>query len=219
MHLIAVTYLLNLIEAQSLGALEKKLATVHSRMSIYEQIREKVTILKQKAIGGVIKIEKCYVSTFNNQIYLNIGRYSRWKTTQEDIKIKEVAESNEVKKKSLNIIKICNVRNIKKGINLEKVKVLEKSNIRAVNLRKDGSTHEVTDILLGDETGIVKCSIWDEDVKNLEEEMVLKIYNAYTSTFKGEIQLNLSRFSKYEILPPEKIDINIENNVSLTEAA
>ena len=97
--------------------------------------------------------------------------------------------------------------------------MLEKSNIRTVNLRKDGSMHEVADILLGDETGVVKCSIWDEDVKNLEEDMVLKIYNAYTSTFKGEIQLNLSRFSKYEILPPEKIDINIENNVSLSQAA
>ncbi|MFX0132432.1 MAG: hypothetical protein ACFFDN_02175 [Candidatus Hodarchaeota archaeon] len=168
-------------------------------------------------IGKVITIQKSYVREFNNKLYLNIGKFSSWEVSKDDLEVKEKPQANKTKINSH--IKICNVPWKKKGINLDKVKVLEITNIRSVKVRKDGSEHEVADALLGDDTGCIKCALWDEDIRKIEEDMILRIHNAYVTEYRGLPQLNLSRFSKYEILHPEEMDIDIENNLSLKEKA
>ncbi|MHA1300155.1 MAG: hypothetical protein ACTSO9_12105 [Candidatus Helarchaeota archaeon] len=168
-------------------------------------------------VGLPIMIQKSYVTEFNNTLHLNIGKYSKWSSIQDKIEVLKDEQSSNIKKKNRMTVKICNTVQKKKGINLDKVKVLEINNIRQVKVHKDGSSHEVADVLLGDETGCIKCSIWDEDIKKIKEDMIIKIHNAYISRYKGIPQLNLSRFSKYEILQQEDLDINIENNLSVAQ--
>ncbi|MHA1301526.1 MAG: helicase-related protein [Candidatus Helarchaeota archaeon] len=50
MHILSITYLLNLIEAQSLKALEKKLTTLNSHKPIYNEIKSRLIELKRKGI-------------------------------------------------------------------------------------------------------------------------------------------------------------------------
>ncbi len=168
-------------------------------------------------IDKTISIQKSYVSEFNGRLSLNIGKYSEWKASKDEITIKDTPKSPEPMVKSH--VKICSAPAKKKGINLDKVKVLEISNIRSVKVKRDGSEHEVADALLGDDTGCIKCSLWDEDIRKIKEDMILRIFNAYISEFRNIPQLNLSRFSKYEILEPEDLEVDLENNLSLKEKA
>ncbi|MHA1299367.1 MAG: hypothetical protein ACTSO9_08035, partial [Candidatus Helarchaeota archaeon] len=136
------------------------------------------------SIGNTIEIQKAYIRSFNNELFLNIGKYSKWSVCDtnclDDIEIptEKIVKQKQPKKS----IKICNLLDTKKGINLDKVKVIEINNIRSVKVKKDGSEHEVADAILGDETGIIKCSFWDDDIKKIKESMVLRIHNAYIST-------------------------------------
>ncbi len=169
-------------------------------------------------INGIISIQKSYVNEFNNKLFINIGKYSSWAESNGEISVKETPQPPNESKNNSNI-KICSVPTKKKGINLDKVKVLEISNIRQVKVKKDGSEHEVADALLGDDTGCIKCALWDEDIRKIKEDMILRIHNAYITEYREIPQLNLSKFSKYEILPPEDLDIDLENNLSLQEEA
>lgn len=165
-------------------------------------------------VGKVIKIEKSYVSEFNKGLQLNIGKFSKWSVLEEELDALDITPQKKAKK---GPIKVCNVIIQKKGIDLARVKLVEVGNVRNVKFKKDGSSHEVADALIGDETGCIKCSLWDEDIKKLEEGMILHIHNAYISEYRGIPQLNLSRFSRYDILEPEDINVDLDNNLSLVE--
>ncbi|MFX1299050.1 MAG: hypothetical protein ACFFD2_29850 [Promethearchaeota archaeon] len=174
--------------------------------------------IDQIPVDKTISIQKSYVSEFNNKLSLNIGKYSTWSRSKVEIIVDETPRPKTEPKVNSHI-KVCNAPVKKKGINLEKVKVLEITNIRSVKVKRDGSDHEVADALVGDETGCIKCALWDEDIRKIKEDMILRIYNAYISEFRDVPQLNLSRFSKYEILEPEDLEVNLENNLSYREQA
>jgi hypothetical protein len=65
---------------------------------------------------------------------------------------------------------------------------------RSVN-KKDGTTSIVTDLTLEDDTGEIVIAIWDTD-QQWKADDVFSGTNLYTSTFKGNVQLNASRSSK-----------------------
>ena len=50
-----------------------------------------------------------------------------------------------------------------------KFKVVEKSEPREVTSQKDGSTHKVAEAVIGDETGNIKMTLWDDQIDMLEE--------------------------------------------------
>ena len=174
------------------------------------------SVIDEIPIDEVIQIQKAYVREFNGSLYLNIGQYSSWEISYGDLEVKKSPNARRSKKfANQKMSKICNLLNQKKGINLNKVKVVEINNIRQVRFKKDGTTHEVADALIADETGCIKVSLWDEAINSVTEDMILKIHNAYITEFKGSKQLNLSRFSKLEILPQEDFFINTDNNISI----
>jgi hypothetical protein len=61
-----------------------------------------------------------------------------------------------------------------------KAKVAEKSDIREF-VRNDGSVGKVESIILADETGAIRLSLWDDQIEkfNLEEGSFVEIRNAY----------------------------------------
>jgi replication factor A1 len=44
------------------------------------------------------------------------------------------------------------------------VKVVSKSPVRETISRRDGSVHKVTDALVGDETGAIYLTLWDDNI-------------------------------------------------------
>ncbi len=71
---------------------------------------------------------------------------------------------------------------------------------RDVISKKDGKTHQVADAILSDESGSVKLVLWNDMIRQvLPGERVL-IEPGYVSSFRDEMQLNLSRFGRIVIL-------------------
>lgn len=95
------------------------------------------------------------------------------------------------------------------------VKVMSKTEEREVSSRRDMSTHRVAEALVGDETGTVYMTLWDDVLDAVEEGMVLNIKDAYINLFRGSMRLNLGRYGSYDVLDEAPFDdVNMDNNLS-----
>ena len=95
------------------------------------------------------------------------------------------------------------------------VKVVSKTEPREVSSRRDMSTHRVAEALVGDETGSIYLTLWDDAIDNVEEGQVMNIKNAYVNLFRGSMRLNLGRFGSYELAESAPFeDVNLDNNLS-----
>ncbi len=77
--------------------------------------------------------------------------------------------------------------------------VVEISSPRDVSLRTGGQAR-VADATLKDETGTIKLSLWDAQIDQVKKGSRVKVSNGYTNNFRGEVQLNIGRYGKLEIL-------------------
>jgi len=93
------------------------------------------------------------------------------------------------------------------------VKVLELNPIREVSTR-DGSSHNVAEALVGDDTGCVLLSLWDNDIQKVRIGQTFSIKNGYVTLFKGSIRLNVGRYGTLEPSSEEIQNVNTENNIS-----
>jgi replication factor A1 len=94
-------------------------------------------------------------------------------------------------------------------------KVVSKSEIRDIPMGRDGSAHKVCDALVGDETGSIYLTLWDDNIEKVNEEDTLRIENGYVTLFKGNMRLNIGKYGK--MAPAEEPlegEVNTENNVS-----
>ena len=95
------------------------------------------------------------------------------------------------------------------------VKVMSKTEEREVTSRRDMSTHKVAEALVGDETGTIYMTLWDDVLDAVEEGMVLNIKDAYINLFRGSMRLNLGRYGSYDVLDEAPFDdVNMDNNLS-----
>jgi replication factor A1 len=95
------------------------------------------------------------------------------------------------------------------------VKVMSKTEVREVTSRKDMSTHRVAEALVGDDTGSIYLTLWDDVLDEVEEGLVMNIKDAYVNLFRGSMRLNLGRYGSYETLEEAPFeDVNLDNNLS-----
>ena len=94
-------------------------------------------------------------------------------------------------------------------------KVISKGESREVTSRNDNSTHEVCEVLIADDTGSVYLTLWDENIHEINEDMIIKLDNAYVNVFRGSMRLNLGKYGNYSVLEEDPFDeLDLENNVS-----
>jgi len=94
-------------------------------------------------------------------------------------------------------------------------KVVSKTEIREIPMGRDGSAHKVCDALIGDETGVVYLTLWDDNIEKVNEGDSIKIENGYVTLFKGNIRINTGKYGKLEpAKEPLTVEVNQENNVS-----
>lgn len=94
-------------------------------------------------------------------------------------------------------------------------KVISIGEVRAVTSRSDNSSHEVCEALIADDTGSVYLTLWDDNISQIEEDMILKLDNAYVNVFRGSMRLNLGRYGNFTVLEEAPFDeVDLENNVS-----
>ncbi len=96
------------------------------------------------------------------------------------------------------------------------VKVEEKTEPRQVVLPSDSMFHNVCDALVGDETGCIFLSLWDESITEVERGKYYKISNAYTSVFRSSLRLSTGKYGKIA-QTSAGFEINTANNISMKE--
>jgi replication factor A1 len=94
-------------------------------------------------------------------------------------------------------------------------KVVSKSEVRDIPMGRDGSPHKVCDALVGDETGSIYLTLWDDNIEKVNENDTVRIENGYVTLFKGNMRLNIGKYGKLEMAKePFEGEVNTENNVS-----
>lgn len=109
--------------------------------------------------------------------------------------------------------KISELRPFQKKVELA-VKVLEKNEVREVTSKLDNSNHKVTEALVGDESGVILLTLWDDMIDRVKLEKTYKVTNAYTSLFKNCLRLNIGRYGELADSEEEIAEVKKENNVS-----
>jgi replication factor A1 len=94
-------------------------------------------------------------------------------------------------------------------------KVVSKTEIRNISAGRDGAPHRVSDALVGDETGCVYLTLWDDNIEKVNEGDTITVGNGYVTLFRGNMRLNVGRYGKLEIAKePLAGEVNTENNMS-----
>ena len=96
-------------------------------------------------------------------------------------------------------MKINELQNSMKRVTIE-AKVIEKREPREVQSRFKNETLRVADAIIGDETGTIKLTLWNEQIDMVNAGDVVKVDNGYVTSFKGEIQLNVGKFGSLTVV-------------------
>ncbi len=68
---------------------------------------------------------------------------------------------------------------------------------------------------MGDKTGCILLTLWNEDIDKMENEKVYLLTNVYTSIFKGSLRLNVGRYGNMQAIDEEiPSEVNEDNNLS-----
>ncbi len=120
--------------------------------------------------------------------------------------------STEDAAKFLEALKVEKLTPDSRQVNI-KAKVVKKGEIRETVSRKDGTAHKVSDVLIGDETGTVYLSLWDDNIEKVSEGDGIEIKNGYVTLFRGSMRLNIGRDGTLEKTDVQ-IEVNTANNLS-----
>ncbi|MDH5770869.1 MAG: hypothetical protein OEZ25_06250 [Candidatus Bathyarchaeota archaeon] len=110
-------------------------------------------------------------------------------------------------------IKVGDIKPGLRRVNLI-VKIVNVGEPRTVTFRKDLSEHQVADALVGDETGSVLLTLWDDNIEKFSPGEVFEIKNGYTSLFRGSLRLNIGFYGSAESVEEAIEEVNEENNLS-----
>ena len=111
------------------------------------------------------------------------------------------------------IVKVSDLQPFSKQVNTT-VKIVQKGEARETVSRQDGTTHRVLDALVGDETGAIYMTLWDENIDKVNEGDSVMVKNGYVRPFKGSMRLNIGRYGSLEPAEAALGDVNTQNNLS-----
>jgi replication factor A1 len=111
-------------------------------------------------------------------------------------------------------VKVGELTPASRAVNV-KAKVVSKSEIRNIAAGRDGAPHNVCDALVGDETGSVYLTLWDDNIEKISEGDTISVGNGYVTLFRGNMRLNVGRYGTIEVAKEAlEGEVNTENNLS-----
>ena len=93
---------------------------------------------------------------------------------------------------------IGELRDGAKRVDIE-ARVVEKGNTREVQSRYKDETYKVASAVVGDDSGNIKLTLWNEQIDQVQVGDKIRIENGYVTSFKGEIQLNVGKYGKLTV--------------------
>lgn len=111
-------------------------------------------------------------------------------------------------------MKVAELTPASRAVNV-KAKVVSKTDVRNIASGRDGAPHKVCDALIGDETGCIYLTLWDDNIDKVKEGETIKIGNGYVTLFKGSMRLNVGRYGTLEVAGEAlEGEVNTKNNLS-----
>ncbi|MFX1577124.1 MAG: single-stranded DNA-binding protein [Promethearchaeota archaeon] len=109
--------------------------------------------------------------------------------------------------------KLENLQPFQRGITIH-FQVIKTEAVRKVKSRHDDSNHRVADILIGDETGLMRLTLWDDEISQVEDGKAFRLVNGQSGLFQGHIQVSLGRNGKLELSEHTIPEVNTKRNLS-----
>jgi replication factor A1 len=96
-------------------------------------------------------------------------------------------------------------------------KVLSIGSPREIPGRYGGESKKVAEAVVGDETGTVILSLWQDQIGSVQVNDVLSIENGYVSLVQGHMRLNVGKYGKITKSDKEIPTVKTEVDVSAPE--
>lgn len=93
--------------------------------------------------------------------------------------------------------KIRDIKHFQKKVDLL-AKVIDKTEIRDVTSKLDETKHKVCEVLIGDDTGTIYLTVWDEAIDKIQIGKTYIFKNLFSSEFQKSMRLNIGRFGEFE---------------------
>ena len=156
-------------------------ATGTLRVTLWD---EKTEFLNQLEYGDTVEIVNAYAreNAFTQKVELQIGNRSIIRKSEKKVEYQE------------KFTPIADIKADVDNINISG-RVLDIAEIRTFE-KKDGSAGRVGNLLLGDPTGKIRLTLWDEKTDFLDEidfDETIEVLHAYSreNAFNQQIELNL----------------------------
>ncbi|MEM2087421.1 MAG: OB-fold nucleic acid binding domain-containing protein [Thermoproteota archaeon] len=113
-------------------------------------------------------------------------------------------------------VKVKDLNTDSKHVNLL-AKVLSLSEAREVTSRYGGSTNRVAEAKIGDETGTILLTLWNENINLVKPDDVIAIKNGYVTVFQRTMRLNVGKYGSIEKSDAQVENVDTSNNMSEKE--
>jgi len=104
--------------------------------------------------------------------------------------------------------KVMELKPEMRNINMT-VRVISSDEPKTINTRSGQRT--ISEAIVGDETGRVKLTLWGKAAGTVKEGQVIEIKGAWTTTYRGDVQLNIGGANNVKVVAehdiPEANDI------------
>lgn len=94
------------------------------------------------------------------------------------------------------------------------VKIVNIGPSRALESKRVRGQHLIAEALVGDETGSVVLTLWDDQIQRFAADDVVEIGRGYTTLFRGSLRLNIGRSGLIEKTDKSIEEVNTRNNLS-----
>lgn len=95
-------------------------------------------------------------------------------------------------------------------------KVLSMGERRSIS-SKFGGSRNLCEAVVGDETGIVTLSLWEDQIGQVAQGDVLQVNNGYVSLVRGHMRLNVGKYGTFQKSEQDIPEVNEENDLSAAE--
>jgi replication factor A1 len=94
--------------------------------------------------------------------------------------------------------------------------IVEKTESREITSKKTNEVHTLADIKVGDETGTIILTLWDETIDKVSEGQTYVVNNVYVNVFQEHMRLALGKWGTLEDTDEviELDSVNMENDRS-----
>jgi ssDNA-binding replication factor A large subunit len=93
-------------------------------------------------------------------------------------------------------------------------KVMNTSEERTVESRRNDETYRVVDAQVGDSTGTIQMPIWNDAIEKIAVGETYTLLNGYTGLFRGNLQLKLGNRSTIAAAKEPIGEVNSELDMS-----